>query len=66
MCPGNLESWHHAVCTPWHLPLSGNEYYVLVTKGEGLAYVMIVINELVPPPHARYMGGVVLIHMKLQ
>ena len=34
---------------PWHLPQSGNEYNVLVTNGEGLAYVMIMINELVPP-----------------
>ena len=46
---------------PWHLPQSSNEYNVLVTKGEGLAYIMIVINELVPP-HARLMGEVVLIH----
>ena len=34
---------------PWHLPQSSNEYNVLVTKGEGVAYMMIVINELVPP-----------------
>lgn len=34
---------------PWHLPQSGNEYTILVTKGEGLAYIMIVIDELVPP-----------------